>query len=76
MATKTIDKKGYSVYEVARRLGITPQAIYNYIDKFFDDFTNDGCVEVKKKGLQKRHRIKDVDRFLKILKKKGAEFET
>ena len=75
VAKVTVKNKEYSVPEAARQLGITRQTVYAYIDRFLDDFVRDGCVEVKKKGLQKRHKIKNFERFLAILQQKGAEFE-
>ena len=76
MKGETVPKNGCSIPIAAERLGISKQAIYQYINRFFEDFTKANCVEVKKHGLRKSYIISDYKRFLKILKTHGAEFET
>jgi transposase len=74
-AVKQISEKGYSVAEVARRLGVTPDSLYAWVKKFGPDSQKYQRVSEEQSELKRlRKELQRVTEERDLLKKAVAYF--
>ena len=74
-AVKQITEKGYSVAEVARRLGVTPDSLYAWVKKFGPDSKQHQQQSEEQSELKRlRKELARVTEERDLLKKAAAYF--
>ena len=76
-AVRQVKERGYSVADVAKRLGVSAQSLYKWVradDPSDDDKINNELAEVKRENLRLRAELSRANEDRDILKKAAAYF--
>jgi transposase len=76
-AVRQVKERGYSVADVAKRLGVSVQSLYKWVrakDPSDDDRVKNELAEVRRENLRLRAELSRVNEERDILKKAAAYF--